>query len=345
VEAFDLTPPTWSTAPIDDWPSPEPISVDTNRQPSFDFVDEPMRGQHFDDQEWLFDIAPQALSDAPAIIAWQEAEAWLEREQALWAEEVVELTPPVVAVYDDVEDRARFEFPKGTTSGNCLHKILEYLDPNKPAVWHQTFAKQMKEHNIHNIDPHSLVPWFTHILHAPLPDGAHLAGLGFRERVREMEFYLSLPQGEIPQERLRQVLKEQQIEIPHLRQTQSVRYLKGTMDLVYQHQGQFYVADYKSNWLSTDKTQGQLADYHVDRLPQAMHAHHYGLQAALYLVALHRYLKTRLARYEPQQHLGGAVYLFLRGMHQQHVDHGVFHWQPPVEWLERLDAALNGEAR
>lgn len=346
ADAFDLTPPSdWHAAPDaaehevyferdDEW----------RDQASFDFAELEQPHQTVIDQAFYFEIAPSAISAAPVMIPMDEAELWLEREQALWAEDVEELELPSPLEAYAADDRARFEFPRGTTSGNCLHKILEYLDPSKPEIWHETFAKQMKEHGIQGIDPHSLVPWFEHVLYAPLPAGAQLATLGFRERVREMEFYLSLPHGEIQQERLRQVLSEQQIEIANLRQTQGVRYLKGTMDLVYQHQGRFYVADYKSNWLGIDKKQGRLLDYHVSVLPQAMQAHQYGLQAALYLVALHRYLKTRVGNYQPEQQLGGAVYLFLRGMRRDQAEQGIWHWCPPVAWIERLDAALNGES-
>jgi len=61
---------------------------------------------------------------------------------------------------------------------------------------------------------------------------------------------------------------------------------------------------------------------------------HYGLQALLYTVALHRYLRWRLADYDPDRHLAGVLYLFVRGMSgadTRMVDGepcGVFTWQP-----------------
>ena len=65
-----------------------------------------------------------------------------------------------------------------------------------------------------------------------------------------------------------------------------------------------------------------------DDLREAMVRSHYGLQALLYLVALHRYLRWRLRGYAPERHLGGAAYLFLRGM--DGTGSGVFGWQPPA---------------
>ena len=110
--------------------------------------------------------------------------------------------------------------------------------------------------------------------------------------------------------------------------------LMGFADLVFQHEGRYWVLDYKSNHLGADG-----AAYHVDALTQAMAAHRYDVQAALYLLALHRLLRQRLgAAYDPAQHLGGAVYLFLRGIDGP--ASGVFTVTPPLALLAALDQLL-----
>ncbi|MGH9137274.1 MAG: hypothetical protein ACRD0G_09550, partial [Acidimicrobiales bacterium] len=93
-----------------------------------------------------------------------------------------------------------------------------------------------------------------------------------------------------------------------------------------------------------------LASYRPDRLVPAMVHGDYPLQAVLYGVALHRYLKWRLgARYEPARHLGGAAYLFVRGMvgaDTPSLDgqpYGVFSWRPPVAAITAVDALFRGE--
>ena len=63
------------------------------------------------------------------------------------------------------------------------------------------------------------------------------------------------------------------------------------------------------------------------------------LQAALYLVALHRYLSVKLQNYQIEQHLGGASYLYLRGMNGQ-AQQGYMYWKPDDEFILRLDAIL-----
>ena len=64
----------------------------------------------------------------------------------------------------------------------------------------------------------------------------------------------------------------------------------------------------------------------------------YDLQYLLYILALHRYLQQRLPGYDYSQHMGGAVYLFLRALRPANGSaYGVFHDLPPAALIERLD--------
>jgi exodeoxyribonuclease V beta subunit len=85
--------------------------------------------------------------------------------------------------------------------------------------------------------------------------------------------------------------------------------IKGFMDLVFEADGRFYILDYKSNWLGDSPE-----DYAPEHLVDAMLAARYDLQMVLYLTALHRHLQDRLPNYDPPVHLGGALYLFVRGV-------------------------------
>lgn len=96
-------------------------------------------------------------------------------------------------------------------------------------------------------------------------------------------------------------------------------YLTGSIDLVARTTGpdgtaRFTVCDYKTNRLPAPPGTPPLGAYHPARLPAEMVRHHYPLQALLYSVALHRFLRWRLAGYDPARHLAGAAYLFVRGM-------------------------------
>jgi exodeoxyribonuclease V beta subunit len=98
---------------------------------------------------------------------------------------------------------------------------------------------------------------------------------------------------------------------PELQASELHGMLMGFMDLVFEHNGRYWVLDYKSNALGTTDSA-----YDETALQQAMAGHRYDVQAALYALALHRLLKSRMGpRYDPDQHLGGALYLFIRGIH------------------------------
>ena len=74
------------------------------------------------------------------------------------------------------------------------------------------------------------------------------------------------------------------------------------------------LADYKTNRLGSPEEALTAWHYRPEALQSEMEAAHYPLQALLYSVALHRYLRWRLPGYEPERHLGGVLYLFVRGM-------------------------------
>jgi exodeoxyribonuclease V beta subunit len=125
---------------------------------------------------------------------------------------------------------------------------------------------------------------------------------------------------------------------------QSLRgYLAGSIDAVLRLPDERYlVVDYKTNYLGDNA-----ADYSHARLAEAMLHSDYPLQALLYIVVLHRFLRWRVAGYQPERHLGGVLYLFVRGMcgaDTPVVDGqpcGVFSWQPPAELVVALSDLLD----
>jgi exodeoxyribonuclease V beta subunit len=120
-------------------------------------------------------------------------------------------------------------------------------------------------------------------------------------------------------------------------------FLTGSIDAVLRRPGpEFVVVDYKTNKLSAgpiDATQ-----YTQEAMAAEILRAHYPLQALLYLVALHRYLRWRLPGYDPQRHLGGAQYLFVRAMIGPGTPPGcgVFTWRPPAHLVTGLSDLLAG---
>lgn len=114
--------------------------------------------------------------------------------------------------------------------------------------------------------------------------------------------------------------------------------LKGFIDLVFEHNGKYYVADYKSNWLGEDDHA-----YSEEAMREKILHSRYDLQYVIYTLALHRLLKARLGdEYDYDTHVGGAVYLFLRG-HRAETG-GAFCDRPPKELIEQLDSLFAGES-
>jgi exodeoxyribonuclease V beta subunit len=131
-------------------------------------------------------------------------------------------------------------------------------------------------------------------------------------------------------------------------------YLSGSLDVVLRiPEGggaghRYLVADYKTNWLGEPGRPLTAGDYTPARMAEAMLHSDYPLQALLYCVVLHRFLRWRLPGYTPDRHLGGVLYLFVRGMCGPDTPAtdghpaGVFGWSPPAPLVTALSDLLDG---
>ncbi len=160
-------------------------------------------------------------------------------------------------------------------------------------------------------------------------------------RLVELGFHLPAPRLTAAQ--LNAWLAARGYGLPRLAFADLDGYLKGFIDLVFEHDGRFWILDWKSNHLGE-----QPADYAPARLEAAMQAHGYHLQHLLYTVALHRHLGRSLAGYDYETHFGGVLYLFVRGVRPgwqcDGRPAGVFHHRCPAATLHALDALLAGRA-
>ncbi|HET9874979.1 MAG TPA: exodeoxyribonuclease V subunit beta, partial [Mycobacterium sp.] len=196
----------------------------------------------------------------------------------------------------------------------------------------------------------------------PLAAGVTLRQIGVRDRLRELGFEMPLAGGDVrglaPDVSLFDVGELLRSRLPvgdplavyagRLMSSglaeQSLRgYLSGSIDVALRLPGPRYaVVDYKTNNLG-----GTAADYSYPRLTEAMLHSDYPLQALLYSVVLHRFLRWRQPGYQPEQHLGGVLYLFVRGMcgaDTPVIDGhpaGVFSWRPPAELVVALSDLLD----
>ena len=109
-------------------------------------------------------------------------------------------------------------------------------------------------------------------------------------------------------------------------------FVNGFIDLVFEFNGRYYIIDWKSNDLGAS-----LNDYDTNGMAHSMYESYYYLQSAIYLLALHKYLKNRLPDYDFEKHIGGAFYLYVRGIKNDFADTGVFPIRPELKTLQLLE--------
>lgn len=234
-------------------------------------------------------------------------------------------------------------FPSGSRAGVCLHNMLEQADFQQPlaeqvetvilkSLKSQGFSSKLQTTAIQLLQPALLTPL------PPLADFS-LSCLSKKERLNELEFYF--PVQALNPAKLKMILhflpddpawQPIHTAIERLDFKDLSGYMKGYLDLVFRWEGHYYLVDYKSNWLGDE-----LDAYSQPKLMQAMADAHYYLQYLIYCLALHRYLKQRLTNYSWDQNFGGVFYLFLRGMHPEKANQGIFFHKPDLELIEALD--------
>jgi exodeoxyribonuclease V beta subunit len=112
--------------------------------------------------------------------------------------------------------------------------------------------------------------------------------------------------------------------------------MKGYIDMVFEHDGRFYLVDWKSNFLGTDPE-----NYNQTALYQTMQADLYMLQYHIYTLALHQYLRNRKAHYRYHDNFGGVFYIFIRGADPNHgAGSGIFYDLPEPEIVHQLGRML-----
>ncbi|MGH8560246.1 MAG: exodeoxyribonuclease V subunit beta [Methylococcales bacterium] len=227
-------------------------------------------------------------------------------------------------------------FPAGSRTGSFLHLILENLDFQGPletqaqALW-QRFAPRFNFDSSTN--PEIMTRWLGNIVNTRLnPRGLRLKDLPMTKRLNELEFDFSLRHVEISA--LNRVLHEHAGRALEAIETENFQgIVNGVIDLIFAHEGRYYIADYKTNYLG-----GSLDDYLPEKLADAIFDRRYDLQYLLYTLALHRYLKQRIAGYRYTEHVGGVYYLFLRAMRPEDTHYrGIFQVMPDQAVVESLD--------
>ncbi|HGJ5873935.1 MAG TPA: exodeoxyribonuclease V subunit beta [Arsenophonus apicola] len=245
-------------------------------------------------------------------------------------------------VQGEIADRSVHTFPKGATAGTFLHSLLELLPFNQhpQESW---LAEKLAQAGF-SVDWASLLKmWLINIFDTPLlKNNFSLSKITPEYQLNEMQFHLPIEKLLSPSEldRLAHQYDVLSQRCPPLRFEPVTGVLKGYIDLVFCWQDKFYLLDYKSNWLG----ENSLA-YSQQAIQSSMIDHRYDLQYQLYTLALHRYLRNRLPGYDYQNHFGGVIYLFLRGVDINNLGYGIYHTIPAYELINGLDELFNATNR
>lgn len=292
-------------------------------------------------------------------------------------------------------DDIRFSFVKGANAGTFLHEIFEKIDFTGQALWSTVIDKAIRDYQLpisyasaaqqqrvikykeqsannaaDDASHQALITWIEEVLETPLlASNQALKSIPTHKRFAELSFNMGLSESfraeglndiflkYLPEEPDKHMVLTKH-NIPHL-----YRYLRGEIDLVYEHAGKYYVVDYKSNYLGNS-----LSEYNEHTLSEAMSKAGYWLQAAIYQVALHRFLSIRIKDYvgNEEQYLGAVEYVFLRGTFAPPIDandkvngntnndassllppqrFGLVKWDIPIDFIKALDNAFGKPTR
>jgi len=306
----------------------------------------------------------RAVHDQPAIRSEPE-------EQLTSDEELPVVTVRPTAGFAPEEECLRTvslglaAMPAGALVGTLVHSVLERTEFDASDLAAEVRVALEREVTWRNVELGSLdavVPGLCAAIESPLGPlvgDVRLCDIPRRDRLDELGFEIPLVGGELPTASLHVStladLLEQHLDPddPVARYAHRLRdptlqgvlrgYLTGSLDLVFRlPDHRFYLADYKTNRLTAPDEALTAWHYRPDAIHDEMVAAHYPLQALLYALALHRYLRWRLPGYDPQLHLGGVLYLFVRGMSALEPTRigdkpcGVWSWRPPVGLVESL---------
>ena len=232
-----------------------------------------------------------------------------------------------------------YSFPRGARAGNFMHALFEHLDFTQTSA--ELTVTQLRNFGYPAEKWQDVIQLLIdNVLNTPL-DPQHsdlrLSQITRNHRLNELEFYYPLaPQG------LEKAFAQfgYKTEFNRLALSPVRGFMKGYIDMVFEYQGKYYLVDYKSNLIGTHQD-----DYAEEHLNTVMRQEGYILQYHIYVVALHRYLSSRIPNYSYDHHFGGVYYLFLRGMTGGDFgDFGVFRDRPSQTDIHNLSLSLGGDA-
>ncbi|HHF5608984.1 TPA: exodeoxyribonuclease V subunit beta [Haemophilus influenzae] len=227
------------------------------------------------------------------------------------------------------------DLPRGKQVGTALHRHFENCYFSDLANTEE-IDKLRQSLQLDETFAEPLQNWLQQISHTSLSNeiGIALADLANKDCIKEMPFYLAIREHFDVEAFNRALKAHHHLPSKPLQFEQIQGMVRGSIDLVFRHNGKYYLVDYKSNFLGST-----LADYNQEALKKEMLHSHYDWQYLIYTLALHRYLQSVVSHYDYARDFGGVFYLFLRGMNGE-PQPGVFYDRPSVELITELDGVF-----
>jgi exodeoxyribonuclease V beta subunit len=240
------------------------------------------------------------------------------------------------SVYESGYDRFIFkELEKGMHVGNMLHNVFEFLDFTDSTDWEKVIDISLQQFTASKKELYA--PWMKemiqHVLNSNIQvgeDSVKLNAISNFQKVNELEF-------DFPVDETFDITSLQGLFYPNDSRFIYTGYgevkgmLTGFVDLFFEHNGKYYILDWKSNFLG-DK----LEHYNPEKLNDAMNESNYHLQYCIYTVAMKQYLESKIPGFDYETQFGGVIYLFLRGI-RQGSDTGVFTAKLSLEEVNSIE--------
>lgn len=228
------------------------------------------------------------------------------------------------------------QLAKGSKTGNLLHDIFENIDFTTNQYWSYVVQDALKKYVPKYRE--EWLPMLLQLLEEVTKAKIQIAGESFtlgeisqEKRLNELEFDFNVPLFN-PSALYDLEDTNSRINIKYYDSLEGI--MNGKMDLFFEHNGRYYILDWKSNFL------GDSLDYYKKEfLPEVMSENNYHLQYLLYTLAAKKFLESRMSGFNYNKHFGGVIYLFVRGI-KAGEDNGVFTCRPDLDKIERLEKML-----
>lgn len=267
---------------------------------------------------------------------------WTKMSYTMLAQKGEAISRPPGKNYPGQYDQFIFiQLPRGSKTGNLLHQIFEQVHFLEDHHWKYVIEESLKQHMPKHREQYApmLSEMLRHTYNAPIHVNGHMFRLSevlYENRIHEFEFDFPVPEynpAELNQ------LTDGGVEVRVSWDKPLEGILNGKLDLFFECRGRYYILDWKSNYLGDT-----LNDYSAEALALAMNENNYHLQYLIYTLAAKKYLQSRLRHFQYEQHFGGVIYLFIRGVRSSS-NTGIYVNRPTLQQLDLLENILKGKPR